>query len=87
MNNLKITGIVVGILAVLIIVPVKSCEPIKNFYREQDKLDAETRGKMILLEAESSKKAMIEEAKAKNEAATLDAEAKVKIAKRKLKRK
>lgn len=52
-----------------------------DFNRKQDYLDAENKGKSILIEAESSKKAMIEQAKAENEAATLQAEAKVKIAK------
>lgn len=52
-----------------------------DFNRKQNELDAESKGRAILLEAESSKKAMIEEAKAKNESATLEAEAKIKIAK------
>lgn len=52
-----------------------------DFNRKQNELDAESKGRAILLEAESSKKAMIEEAKAQNESATLQAEAKIKIAK------
>lgn len=51
-----------------------------DFNRRQDFLDAENRGKSILIEAESSKKAMIEDAKAKNESATLEAQARIKIA-------
>lgn len=52
-----------------------------DFNRTQNELDAESRGRAILLEAESSKKAAIEEAKAANESATLQAEARIKIAK------
>lgn len=51
-----------------------------DFNRRQKFLDAENRGKSILIEAESSKKAMIEDAKAKNESATLEAQARIKIA-------
>lgn len=67
-------------LAVLVglLLPLTSCW---DFNRRQAYLDAENKGKSILIEAESSKKAMIEQAKAENEAATLHAEAKVKIAK------
>lgn len=52
-----------------------------EFNRRQDFLDAENKGKSVLIQAESEKKAMIEEAKAQNESATLQAEAKIKIAK------
>lgn len=52
-----------------------------DFNRRQDYLNAENRGKSLLIEAESSKKAIIEQAKAENESATLQAEAKIKIAK------
>lgn len=51
-----------------------------EFNRRQNFLDAENRGRSILIEAESSKKAMIEEAKARNEAAELEAKTKIKIA-------
>lgn len=48
-----------------------------DFNRKQNELDAESKGRAILLEAESSKKAAIEEAKAKKESAALEAEARV----------
>jgi predicted ATP-binding protein involved in virulence len=48
-----------------------------DFNRQQNQLDAESRGKEILLEAESSKKAKIEEAKANYESAKLEAQTKV----------
>lgn len=51
-----------------------------DFNRKQAYLNAENKGKSILIEAESSKKAMIEDAKAKNESATLEAQARIKIA-------
>jgi len=60
---------------------ISSCGYYRDYKRKHMELDAESRGRAILLEAESSKKAMIEEAKARNEAATLEAESKIKIAK------
>lgn len=72
MKGLKIS------IGVLVLLSTTSCW---DFNRKQKYLDAENKGKSILIEAESSKKAMIEQAKAENEAATLQAEAKVKIAK------
>lgn len=48
-----------------------------DFNRQQNELDAESKGKQILLEAESSKKAKIEEAKASNESSKLDAQTKI----------
>ena len=66
------------ILALPLTISLSSCW---DFNRRQDYLDAENRGKSILIEAESSKKAMIEQARAENESATMQAEAKVKIAK------
>lgn len=62
----------------LVVISLSSCW---DFNRKQDYLNAENRGKSILVEAESSKKAMIETAKAENESATMQAEAKIKIAK------
>lgn len=61
----------------VILFSVTSCW---DFNRRQEFLDAENRGKSILIESESSKKAMIEEARARNESATLEAQAKIKIA-------
>ena len=46
-----------------------------DFNRRQDFLNAENKGKSILIEAESSKKARIEEAKAEKESAELLGEA------------
>lgn len=65
------------IIAIALLLTLTSCW---DFNRRQDFLDAENRGKSVLIEAESSKKAMIEDAKAKNESATLEAQAKIKIA-------
>lgn len=48
-----------------------------DFNRKQNELDAESKGRAILLEAESSKKAAIEEARAKKESAQLEADARV----------
>ncbi len=65
----------------ILLFSITSCGFYRDYSRKHSELDAESKGRAILLEAESSKKAMIEEAKAKNEAATLEAEAKIKIAK------
>lgn len=68
---------IVFCLALLTVTSMTSCY---DFNRRQDQLDAESKGKSILLEAESSKKAMIEEAKAKAESSKLAAEARLKVA-------
>lgn len=54
---------------------LSSCGWYNNYSREQDRLDAENKGKSALLEAESGKKVQIETAKANLEAAKLNAEA------------
>lgn len=65
------------ILIALVGLSLTSCY---DFARQQNELDAASKGRAILLEAESSKKAMIEQAKAENESATLKAQAMIKIA-------
>jgi uncharacterized lipoprotein YehR (DUF1307 family) len=69
------------IIAIIGVVCLSSCGACRQYERTQSYLDAENKGKSILIEAESSKKAMIEQAKAENEASTLQAESKIKIAK------
>lgn len=66
------------LLAAVFAISLSGC---RQYDRDQGELDAESKGKQILLEAESGKKAMIEEAKAKQQASLLDAETKVTIAK------
>jgi len=66
------------VLLSVVAISLSSCW---DFNRRQEYLNAENKGKSILIESESSKKAMIETAKAENESATLQAEAKIKIAK------
>lgn len=62
---------------IAIIIATGSLTSCYDFNRQQNQLDAESRGKEILLEAESSKKAKIEEAKANYESAKLEAQTKV----------
>lgn len=59
----------------LLAVTLSSCGWYNNYAREQDRLDAENKGRSSLLEAESGKKVAIETAKANLEAAKLNAEA------------
>ena len=69
MKRVIYTGALLALIA-----PITGCY---DFNRQQNELDAESKGKQILLEAESSKKAKIEEAKASNESAKLDAQTKL----------
>jgi regulator of protease activity HflC (stomatin/prohibitin superfamily) len=64
-------------LAIAIMICLPSCGWYNNYSREQDRLDAENKGRSMLLEAESSKKVAIETAKANLESAKLNAEADV----------
>lgn len=54
-----------------------SCGWIRNYEREQKRMDAENNGRAALLESESGKKVAIETAKANLESAKLNAEADV----------
>ena len=63
------------LLFLLILVSTTSCGMYNNWSREQDRLDAENKGRSMLLEAESSKKVAIETAKANLESAKLNAQA------------
>ena len=62
-------------IAMFLLLLLTSCGWYNNYSREQDRLDAENKGKSMLLEAESGKKVTIETAKANLEAAKLNAEA------------
>ena len=62
---------------IAIVIATGSLTSCYDFNRRQNQLDAESKGKEILLEAESSKKARIEEAKANYESAKLEAQTKV----------
>lgn len=59
----------------LLTMTLTSCGWYNNYSREQDRLDAESKGRGELLHAESSKKIAIETAKANLESAKLNAEA------------
>lgn len=61
----------------LLMILISSCGACNNYYREQQRLDAENNGRSALLEAESGKKVSIESAKANLESAKLNAEADV----------
>lgn len=61
----------------LLVLTLNSCGWYNNYSREQDRLDAENKGRSELLQAESSKKVAIETAKANLESAKLNAEADV----------
>lgn len=63
------------VMLFLIAIIFSSCGWYNNYSREQDKLDAENKGKCALLEAENSKKVTIESAKANLESAKLNADA------------
>lgn len=65
----------IAAFTMLLLISLSSCGWYNNYSREQDRLDAENKGKSMLLEAESSKKVTIETAKANLEAAKLNAEA------------
>lgn len=69
MNKIKISFLFLALAT------LTSCGFYNNYCREQDKLDAENKGKCALLEAENSKKVAIESAKANLESAKLNAEA------------
>ena len=60
---------------IVLAIALQSCGVYNNWSREQDRLDAENKGKSLLLESESSKKVLIETAKANLEAARLNAQA------------
>lgn len=76
MYNMKSSIFKISFLA-LIAVMFTSCY---DFNRRQNQLDAESKGKEILLEAESSKKAKIEEAKAELESSKLNAQKRIVLA-------
>jgi len=63
-----------SVAALLTVMSLTSCY---DFNRRQDELDAQSKGKQILLQAESSKKAKVEQAKADYESAQLEAKTKV----------
>lgn len=62
-------------ISTVLLISLSSCGWYNNYSREQDRLDAENKGRSMLLEAESSKKVSIETAKANLESAKLNAEA------------
>lgn len=66
-----------SIKMIAVLLAIGSLTSCYDFNRQQNQLDAESRGKEILLEAESSKKAKIEEAKANFESAKLEAKTKI----------
>lgn len=63
-----------SVAALLTVMSLTSCY---DFNRRQDELDAQSKGKQILLQAESSKKAKVEQAKADYESAQLEAKTKI----------